>query len=118
MKYRQVVTYKGYFDEFFKTQDAKVQKKIIKVLDIVEQIERIPQTYLKYIEGTNGLFEIRIQLGSNIFRIFCFFDGNKLVVLLSGFQKKTQKMPKSDIKRAVKIMKDYYNDKKKEETNE
>ncbi len=91
MKYRQVVAYKTYFDEFFKDQNEKVQKKIIKVLDIVEQIERIPQNYLKYIEGTNGLFEIRIQLGNNIFRIFCIFDGNQLVVLLSGFQKKTQK---------------------------
>ena len=75
----------------------------------MEQIERIPQNYLKYIEGTNGLFEIRIQLGNNI---FCIFDGNQLVVLLSGFQKKTQKTPKYEIKRAVKIMNDYYNDKK------
>ncbi|PMC11399.1 type II toxin-antitoxin system RelE/ParE family toxin [Hoylesella timonensis] len=112
MKYRQVVAYKTYFDEFFKNQNDKVQKKIIKVLDIVEQIERIPQNYLKYIEGTNGLFEIRIGLGNNIFRIFCIFDGNQLVVLLSGFQKKTQKTPKYEIKRAVKIMNDYYNDKK------
>lgn len=88
-----------------------MQRKIIKVLDIVEQIERIPQSYLKYIEGTNGLFEIRVQLANNIFRIFCFFDGNKLVVLLNGFQKKTQKTPKDEIKRAVKIMNDYYNDK-------
>lgn len=75
----------------------------------MEQIERIPQNYLKYIEGTNGLFEIRIQLGNNI---FCIFDGNQLVVLLSGFQKKTQKTPKYEIKRAVKIMNNYYNDKK------
>ena len=70
MKYRQVVTYKDYFDDFFRMQDAKVRKKIIKILDILEQIERIPQSYLKYIEGTNGLFEIRVQLGNNIFRIF------------------------------------------------
>lgn len=112
MRYRQVVTYKEYFDDFFKAQNAKVQKKIIKVLDIVEQIERIPQNYLKYVEGTNGLFEIRIQLSNNIFRIFCIFDGKQLVVLLSGFQKKTQKTPKDEIKRAVKIMNEYYNEKK------
>ena len=73
MKVREVVTYKNHFDEFFKAQTQKVRDKIIKVLDIVEQIERIPQRYLKYIEGTNGLFEIRIQLGNNIFRVFCFF---------------------------------------------
>lgn len=85
---------------FVKKQPQKVRDKIIKVLDIIEQIDRIPTTYLKYIEGTNGLFEVRVQLGNNIFRIFCFFDGNKLVVLLSGFQKKTQKTPPEEIKRA------------------
>ena len=108
MKVREVVTYKDYFDEFFKQQPQKVRDKIIKVLDIIEQIDRIPLTYLKYIEGTNGLFEVRVQLGSNIFRIFCFFDGNKLVVLLSGFQKKTQKTPESEIEKAVKLKNEYY----------
>ena len=114
MKVREVVTYKVYFDEFFKQQPQKVRDKIIKVLDIIEQIDRIPLTYLKYIEGTNGLFEVRVQLGNNIFRIFCFFDGNKLVVLLSGFQKKTQKTPSEEIKRAERRMTDYYEEKGKE----
>ena len=109
MKVREVITYKEYFDDFFKKQPQKVRDKIIKVLDIIEQIDRIPTTYLKYIEGTNGLFEVRVQLGNNIFRIFCFFDGNKLVVLLSGFQKKTQKTPPEEIKRAERLMTDYYN---------
>ena len=112
MKVREVVTYKNHFDEFFKAQTQKVRDKIIKVLDIVEQIERIPQRYLKYIEGTNGLFEIRIQLGNNIFRVFCFFDGNRLVVLLSGFQKKTQKTPRSEIVRAERLMNEYYEERK------
>ena len=111
MKYREVITYKDYFEEFFKKQSRKVQDKIIKVLDILETVERVPITYLKYVEGTNGLFEIRVQLGSDIFRIFCCFDGNKLVVLFSGFQKKTQKTPSKEINRALRIMNEYYNDK-------
>ncbi|MBR5542258.1 MAG: type II toxin-antitoxin system RelE/ParE family toxin [Bacteroides sp.] len=115
MKYREVITYKHYFEDFFKKQSPKVRDKIIKVLDIIEQIDRIPITYLKYIEGTNGLFEIRVQLGSNIFRIFCFFDGNKLVVLLSGFQKKTQKTPPDEIRKAERLMSDYYEEKRKEQ---
>lgn len=113
-KVREVITYKSYFDDFFSIQPPKVKTKIIKVLDIIEQIDRIPLTYLKYIEGGNGLFEIRVQLGSNIFRIFCFFDGNKLVVLLSGFQKKTQKTPADEIKKAVRLMTEYYNEKEEE----
>ncbi len=114
MKVREVITYKSYFEDFFKEQTPKVRDKIIKVLDIIEQIERIPSTYLKYIEGTDGLFEIRVQLGSDIFRVFCFFDSGKLVVLLSGFQKKTQKTPRKEISRAISIMNEYYSEKEKE----
>jgi phage-related protein len=113
-KVREVITYKDYFEDFFKKQSPKVKDKIIKVLDIIEQVDRIPVTYLKYLEGTNGLFEVRVQLGSNIFRIFCFFDGNKLVVLLSGFQKKTQKTPLLEIKKASRLMAEYHDEKEKE----
>ncbi len=111
MKVREVVVYKDYFEDFFKVQPRKVQDKIIKVLDIIENIERVPITYLKYVEGTNGLFEVRVQFGSDFFRIFCCFDGNKLVVLFSGFQKKTQKTPLKEIDKAVRIMTEYFNDK-------
>lgn len=114
MKAREVITYKEYFDDFFNAQPQKVRDKIIKILDIIEQVERIPATYLKYIDGTNGLFEVRVQLGSNIFRIFCFFDSNKFVILLTGFQKKTQKTPPTEITRAVRLMNEYYEEKRKE----
>lgn len=112
MKYREVITYKNYFEDFFKVQPRKVQDKIIKVLDILETVERVPVSYLKYIEGTNGLFEVRVQFGSDIFRIFCCFDGNRLIVLFSGFQKKTQNTPPKEIDRAVRIMNDYFHNKK------
>lgn len=60
-------------------------------------LERIPSQYLKHLEGTDGLYEARIKLASNIWRVFCFFDQGKLVILLNGFQKKSQKTPKSEI---------------------
>ena len=115
MKVREVITYKNYFEDFFKEQNRKVQDKIIKVPDILEQVDRVPSTYLKYIEGANGLFEIRVQLGNNIFRIFCCFDGDRIVVLFSGFQKKTQKTPPGEIARVQRIMTEYYNDKYKDD---
>ena len=115
MKVREVITYKNYFEVFSKEQNRKVQDKIIKVPDILEQVDRVPSTYLKYIEGANGLFEIRVQLGNNIFRIFCCFDGDRIVVLFSGFQKKTQKTPPGEIARAQRIMTEYYNDKYKDD---
>jgi len=62
-------------------------------------------------EGTDGLYEVRVQQGKDIFRIFCFFDQGQLVVLANGFQKKTQKTPKSEIERALKIKEEYENEK-------
>lgn len=75
-------------------------------------MERVPETYLKHLENTDGLNEIRIQSGSDIFRIFCFYDKGQLVVLANGFQKKTQKTPKKEIELALKIKAEYENDKK------
>lgn len=85
----------------------KIKSKIIWTLKIVETIDKIPTEYLKHLEGTNGLDEIRVQIGNNIFRIFCFFDEGKLVVLTNGFQKKTQKTPKKENEKALKIKMEY-----------
>ncbi|MBO6028419.1 MAG: type II toxin-antitoxin system RelE/ParE family toxin [Bacteroidales bacterium] len=112
-KVRQVVVYKDFFQSFFAQQDRKVQDKIIKILDIIEQLERIPESYLKYLSETDGLYEIRVQLGKRIFRIFCFFDGERIVVLLCGFQKKTRKTPSSEIRKAQRLKKEYFEDKYK-----
>lgn len=78
---------------------------------MIEELERVPETYLKHIENTDGLFEIRVQQGSDIFRVFCFFDQGKLVILANGFQKKMQKTPKKEIERAIKIKNEYENEK-------
>ena len=110
-KIRQVVAYKNYFEDFLKKQNRKVQNKIYKILEAIETLEKVPERYLKHLKGTNGLYEARIQLGSNIWRVFCFFDRGKLVILLNGFQKKTQKTPKKEIDKAVKLMKQYYEEK-------
>ena len=111
---RSVVSYKNYFKDFLLEQPQKVQDKIFKIIEIIEYQERIPEKFLKHIEGQKGLYEARIMLGSNIWRVFCFFDDGKLVVLLNGFQKKTQKTPNSEIEKAVSLMKEYYNEKNKE----
>ena len=117
MKVRQVIAYKNYFEDFLKSQPQKVQDKIYKIIEAIETLERVPSNYLKHIESTNGLYEARIQLASNSWRVFCFFDNGNLVILLNGFQKKTQKTPKNEIEKALRLMEMYYNDKlKKMET--
>ena len=98
-KVREVVAYKDYFINFLKNQPEKVQNKIYKVIEIIETFERVPETYLKQIKGTKGLYEARIRIGKNIWRVFCFFDKGRLVILLTGFQKKTQKTQKRRLKK-------------------
>ena len=116
-KIREVIAYKHYFEEFLNAQTTEVQDKVFKIIEAIETLERVPSNYLKHLAGTEGLYEARIQLGSNIWRVFCFFDGNKLVILLNGFQKKTQKTPKKEIERAERLMNDYYQDKANEYGN-
>jgi len=110
-KKRTIIFYKDYFEDFFVKQREKVKAKIIWTLELIEELERVPETYLKHLENTNGLYEIRIQQGSDIFRIFCFFNEGQLIILTNGFQKKTQKTPKNEIEKAIKIKTEYENEK-------
>jgi phage-related protein len=111
-KYRKVVFYKDPFEEFFVKQRPKVKDKIIWTLRLIEEVPRVPETYLKHLEDADGLYEIRIQQGNDIFRILCFFDEGKLIVLINGFQKKTQRTPKQEITKALKIKEEYHEQKK------
>ena len=113
-KIREVIAYKDYFENFLRKQPIKVQNKIFKIVEAIETLERIPENYLKLIKGTKGLYEARISLASNIWRVFCFFDKGRLVILLNGFRKKTQKTPKREIEKALRLMNDYYNEKMEE----
>jgi phage-related protein len=109
---RKIIIYKNYFNDFFIKQRQKVKDKIIWTFELIEELQRLPETYFKHLESTDGLYEIRVQTGSDIFRIFCFFDQGQLVVVTSGFQKKTQKTPKQEIEKAIKIKEEYFNEKK------
>jgi len=117
MRVREVIAFKNYFEDFLLDQPQKVQDKIFKIIEAIETLERVPSNYLKHLAGTDGLYEARIQLGSNIWRVFCFFDGDKLVILMNGFQKKTQKTPKNQIDKALNIMSEYYEQKSRENGN-
>lgn len=110
-KKRKLFFFKHYFREFYDSMHWKVQKKILWTLEIVESIDRIPEIYFKHLENTDGLYEVRVQVGKNIYRIFCFFDKNDLVVVGHGFQKKTQKTPSKEIEKTEKIKKEYYEEK-------
>lgn len=109
---RKVIFYKNHFLDFFNQQNEKVKKKIAQTLVWIQTIDRLPVSIMKNIEGVDGLFEIRVIFGGNIFRIFCCFDEGELVVLFNAFQKKTQKTPPGEIDKAKSLMKEYFENKK------
>jgi len=110
---RKIIVFGSDFWEFYHSLKDKTQKKIDWIIGLVQTLEIIPEKFFKHIEGNDGLFEIRIKVGSNIYRIFCFFDEGQLVILLNGFQKKTQKTPKNEIERAKRLKELYYEEKRK-----
>jgi len=109
---REIRFYHNYFIDFYLSQDASVQAKIEYVFKVIKSVEHIPEKFLKHVEGTAGLYEIRIKTGSNIFRIFSCFDSGKIVILFNGFQKKSQKNPKREIEVGLRLMKEYFNQEK------
>ena len=110
-KFRTAFFYKNYFEKFFIQQNNRVKGKILWTIRLIEDVEVVPSIYLKSITGTNGIYEIRIQTGSDIFRIFCFFDKENMIVIGNGFQNKTQKTPKNEIIKAIQIKLNYENEK-------
>jgi len=110
-KIRTIEAYKSYFADFLAEQKQAVRDKIYWTFRLIETIPRVSEKYLKKLEGTDGLFEIRIEFGGDIFRIFCFFDDGKLVILLNGIVKKSQKTPMREIERALRLREQYYEEK-------
>lgn len=108
---REVGIYKNHFTDFYKKQTLIVRKKIDWTILLLQTLKIVPDKFLKKLSNTDGLWEIRVAADNGIFRIFCFFDNGNIIILLSGFQKKTQKTPKREIKRAEKLKNEYYENK-------
>ena len=112
-KKRQLIYFKKYYWDFFNSQTEKVKDKIDYVLYLITNADRIPKKFFDSMTGHEGLFEIKIEFESNIFRIFCCFDKGNLIILFNGFQKKTQKTPKKEIEKAQRVKKEYFMQKEK-----
>lgn len=105
---RTILFHGDYFMNFYKTLDDKVKERVKYVLELIKQVERVPEKFLSPMTGCDGLFEIRVEYQSNIYRIFCCFDQGQLVVLFNGFQKKSQKTPKEMLERAMRLKNEYF----------
>lgn len=109
---RDIIFHEHYFPEFYASQTIEVKEKIGYIFKVIRTVEIVPSKFLKHLIDTNGLYEIRIEVKSNIYRIFCCFDKGKLVVLFNAFQKKSQKTNKRELSKAKKLKDEYFKNKK------
>ena len=108
---RKIVAYEHYYEDFFHSLDTKTQDKVLYGLMLLETQDRLPAKFIRHIR--EGVFELRIEYNGNIYRLFFCFDGNNIVILFNGFQKKTHKTPTNEIERAIKLKNEYYERKRK-----
>ena len=111
---REIYYYRNYYLDFFELLKPEVKRKFNWTLKLIATVERVPVKYLKHIEGLINLYEIRVEVGSDIYRVFGFFDEGKLIVLLNRFQKKSQKTPRNEIDLAERLKKQYFDEKREE----
>lgn len=110
---RNIVVFENHFINFKRKLGKEVLKKIYQVFILIMTVETVPERFLKSISSVKGLYEIRVEESGNIYRIFCCFDNEKIVVLFNAMQKKTMKTPKKEIDKAKKLMNKYFEQKKK-----
>lgn len=110
---REIYYYKDYYLKFFRTLSPEVQKKINWTLELILQMDIVPKKFFKHLTDSDGLYEVRITYGSNQYRIFCFFDEGNLIILVNSFEKKTQKTPTNELKLAMRLKKEYNDEKSK-----
>ncbi|MBU4446361.1 type II toxin-antitoxin system RelE/ParE family toxin [bacterium] len=109
---RKIIFYGKYFFRFYEKQDVKTKRKIDFVIDIIRNVERVPIKFLKFLEGTYGIYEIRVLISLKSIGIFCFFDEGQLVILINCYIKKTRKIPKKELELAKKLKQQYYEGKR------
>lgn len=109
---RRILAYGSYYSDFMQTLPEDAQMKIRRALALFSNNERIPIHYIKYIR--DGVYEFRVTYIHNEFRIFFCYDGDTIVILFNGVRKKTQKLKSSDIEKAVRLRKEYYESKKEQ----
>lgn len=106
---RNIIAFRSYYVDFMNTLTKVEQNKVRKALLILENEEKIPYHYIKFIR--DGIYELRVNYGNNEFRLFFIYDGNTIVVLFNCFKKKTQKTPLNEIEKAIRLKKEYYEQK-------
>lgn len=102
---RTIIHFGDYFPNFYESLELGARRKVAYILDLLKTEVRLSEKFVKFIK--DGLFELRAEYNGNIYRVFFIFDNGNIVVLFNGFQKKSQKTPPNEIKRALTIKEEY-----------
>ncbi|TFI55162.1 type II toxin-antitoxin system RelE/ParE family toxin [Mastigocladus laminosus UU774] len=102
-------------EEFLDSLSGKQAQKVIWVLRLIQEIDSVPSQYFKKLVNTDDIWEVRVNVGSNTFRLLGFFDQDNLIILTNGFAKKTQKTPSQEIELAEQRKRDYLSRKQNDE---
>jgi len=94
-------------EDFLDSLPGKVAQKVAWVLQLAEDLDRVPRQYFCKLAGAEEIWEFRVRWGTNVYRVLAFWDGNR-VVLTHGFVKKTQRTPLGEIERAGHYRRDYF----------
>jgi phage-related protein len=111
---RNIFYYKHYYLDFFEQLKPEVKRKFNWTLKLISTVNMVPEKYFSHMTGTTGIFEVRVEIGTDIYRVFSFFDEGQIIILVNGFQKKSQKTPKKEIELAEKLKKQYFDEKESE----
>lgn len=82
---RKIMTFGGYFEDFMSKLDKNIRRKINYGLDLLKFQNKVSKKFVDHI--TEGIYELRCEWESNIYRVFFIFDDGNIVVLFNGFQK-------------------------------
>ena len=110
-KHRQIFYYRNYYLDFYETLKPEGKKKLNWTLKLISTVDRVPKKYFQHMTNSSGIYEVRVEVGSNIYRVFSFFGEGNLVVLINGFQKKSQKTPRKELELAERLKKEYFDEK-------
>ena len=106
---KQIVAYKDYYKDFYESLSQKEKDKVDRVMVLMQSENRLPAHYIKPLE--DGINKLRISVPNKELRVFFIYDGEQLVILFNCFVKKTQKTPRTEIEKAVRLKKEYYEQK-------
>jgi phage-related protein len=107
IKFYKLPSGKSPIEDFLDSLSSREAQKVVWVLNLIEELEQVSTKYYKQLKNTDGIVEIRAQIGKNHFRLLGFEHKGAFVVLTNGFKKKDQKVPKSEIELAQQRRKEY-----------